>query len=71
VSGGARAMNEGSRSLLNRRLFLLERKREILSGEIALKKCRERRKRLLFIVYVKYIYRSILDFKELGRGKRF
>lgn len=52
MSGGARAINEGSRSLLNRRLFFIG---EIWSGKIALKKCRERRKRLLFIVYVRYI----------------
>ena len=60
-------MNEGSRSLLNRRLFfigkILEKKIENFKWEIVLKKCRERGKRLLLIVYVRYIYGSILGFK--------
>lgn len=61
-------MNEGSRSLLNGGLFFIG---EILSGEIVLKKCRERSKRLLLIVYVRYIYGSILGFRGFERGKRF
>ena len=32
---------------------ILEKKRRNLSGEIVLKKCRERSKRLLLIVYVR------------------
>jgi hypothetical protein len=69
-------MNEGSRGLLNRRLFfigeILEKKIENFKwGEIALKKCRERRKRLLLIVYVRYIYGSMLDYKGFERGKGF